>query len=99
MNAVRPQPDAQLQSIHRLAIEMSIYSVRGGGEQMVYVIPPLDMVVVTTSDTDIPDDGRFDSLTFGGTFSRRSHRDLGPGLALNDPVNDQPGVPSHAPDQ
>jgi CubicO group peptidase (beta-lactamase class C family) len=43
---------------------MSIYSARGGGEQMVHVIPSLDMVVVTTSDTDIPVDERLDSLTF-----------------------------------
>ncbi|MFZ0493124.1 MAG: serine hydrolase [Acidimicrobiia bacterium] len=43
---------------------MSVYSARGGGEQMVYVIPSLDMVVVTTSDTDIPVDERLDSLTF-----------------------------------
>jgi hypothetical protein len=31
---------------------------------MVHVIPSLDMVVVTTSDTDIPVDERLDSLTF-----------------------------------
>lgn len=30
-----------------------LYSARGGGEQMIYVIPSLDVVVVTTSETDL----------------------------------------------
>jgi len=41
-----------------------MYSARGGGEQMIYVIPSLDMVVVTTSETDLPSTARFDSMSF-----------------------------------